>query len=798
MNLFIIAKSNIKKKKSSLIILFLLISIATTLLYTGINVIKNIDDFIKDTNEAQNGPHVQFLTTVGYRDKVVDLLKKEEGFDTVETDEVLTSTGTKELFNIDKDKETESMRFIFADYENNHSIPKIKVIGKAMEYKKNSIIVPMYMKVAKGYETGDIIEIKSGKNKYSYEIYGFVEDVLYSTISNIEIYRCYISHDEFIDIQKNDSGYITVDQYNIRVNDINKSDKFDEVASEHIEKEINDGSFSCILGVNYSSMSAGLGMYINIIMAILAIFSIIIITISVIVICFSIITNIESNLPNVGILKAVGYTAKQLKFASIFEYMLISIVAVLVGLGIALVSSSAVASIVSSSIGLLWRTDFDMIVAVASITLVVLIVFSVTYGTTRRYFKIAPLDALREGVKTHNFKKNYFPLSKTKLGLNTAIGMKSMFHNRKQNISIIFIVALLSFTCTISLALYYNFVFDQQELINLIGIEKPDIEMSINNESENNIDKKRDEFENKLKNDKEIDKIIHNDSKSINIKKGDNEIGVLAYIYDNVDDLTVDTLIEGRLPNHSNEINMSNKALEDIGAEVGDTVTVIIEGKERAFVVVGKTQQIEHMGLGALITEEGVGEIINGYRCNKLYIYLKKDINIEAKVQSYSVIFEDNPEVEITNFDKIYKIIMKTFVNAIEAICILFVVVTIFVIALIIYLIVKIKIIHQRRQIGLYKAVGYTTSEVMWQIVVNFAPIMSVGALIGGIIGKLSMGKITAISLSICGIENASIIVPISLVIGVFIVITLAAFLLTIISAIGIRKIEPYKMITEI
>lgn len=787
MKLFIIAKSNIKKKKSSLIILFLLITIATTLLYIGINVIKNIDDFIKDTNEAQNGPHVQFLTTVGYRDKVVDLLKKEEGFDTVETDEVLTSTGTKELFNIDKDKETESMRFIFADYENNHSIPKIKIIEKGMKYKKNSIIVPMYMKVAKGYETGDIIEIKSGKNKYTYEIYGFVEDVLYSTISNIEIYRCYISHDEFIDIQKNDPGYITVDQYNIRVNDINKSDKFHEIASKHIEKEINDGFFSCILGVNYSIMSAGLGMYINIIMAILAIFSIIIIAIAVIVICFSIITNIESNMTNVGILEAVGYTAKQLAFSLIIEYMLISIAAVLVGLGVALISSSAVASIVSSSIGLLWRIDFDIIVAVESITLVLLVIFIVTYGTTRRYLKIAPLDALREGVKTHNFKKNYFPLSTTKLGLNTAIGMKSMFHNRKQNISIIFIVALLSFTCTISLALYYNFVFDQQELINLFGTEKPDIEMSINNESEN-----------KLKNDKEIDKIIHNDSKSINIKKGDKEIGVLAEIYDNVDELTVDKLIEGRLPNHSNEINLSNKVLEDIGAEVGDTVTVTIEGKDSAFVVVGKTQQIEHMGLGALITEEGVGEIINGYRCNKLYIYLKKDINIEAKVQSYSVIFEDNPEVEITNFDKIYQITMRTFVNAIESICILFVVVTIFVIALIIYLIVKIKIIHQRREIGLYKAVGYTTSEVMWQIVVNFALIMSVGALIGGIIGKLSMGKITAISLSICGIENASIIVPISLVIGVFIVITLAAFLLTIISAIGIRKIEPYKMITEI
>ena len=237
--------------------------------------------------------------------------------------------------------------------------------------------------------------------------------------------------------------------------------------------------------------------------------------------------------------------------------------------------------------------------------------------------------------------------------------------------------------------------------------------------------------------------------------------------------------------------------MEDIEAEVGDTVTVTIEGKERTFVVVGKTQQISHMGLSARITEDGVGEIINGYRCNKFYIYLKKDINIEEKVQSYSKIFEDNPQVEITNFDKTYKIVMRTFVNAIEAICVLFVTITIFVIALIIYLIVKIKIIHQRRQIGLYKAVGYTTSEVMWQIVVNFAPIISVGGLIGGIIGKLSMGKITAASLSICGIKNASTVVPISLVIGVFLAITLAAFLLTVLSAIGIRKIEPYKMIIE-
>ena len=64
MKLFIIAKSNMKKKKSNLIILFLLISIATMLLYTGINVLTKINTFMIEKNEAQNGPHAQFITTL--------------------------------------------------------------------------------------------------------------------------------------------------------------------------------------------------------------------------------------------------------------------------------------------------------------------------------------------------------------------------------------------------------------------------------------------------------------------------------------------------------------------------------------------------------------------------------------------------------------------------------------------------------------------------------------------------------------------------------------------------------------
>ena len=50
-----------------------------------------------EKNEAQNGPHAQFITTTGYRDEGTDLLKKQDGFKELDTDEILMTIGTNKL-----------------------------------------------------------------------------------------------------------------------------------------------------------------------------------------------------------------------------------------------------------------------------------------------------------------------------------------------------------------------------------------------------------------------------------------------------------------------------------------------------------------------------------------------------------------------------------------------------------------------------------------------------------------------------------------------------------------------------
>ena len=282
------------------------------------------------------------------------------------------------------------------------------------------------------------------------------------------------------------------------------------------------------------------------------------------------------------------------------------------------------------------------------------------------------------------------------------------------------------------------------------------------------------------------------------MKKGNKEFDVTTNVYSNPEELTINTLIEGRRPKHNNEINISHKVASEIGASLGDTILLNINNKDLPFVIVGITQHINNMGAVVIISEEGRQQFDPDYECDELYVYLNPSVTIDQKVNVYAEWYEGINQIQICNFNTIYETVLGSFSGSLGSICSLFVGITFFVIALIIFLVVKMKLVQERRYMGIYKALGYTTSQIIWQTAIQFTPVISLGGLIGVILGKLSMNKVTQISLSFAGIQSANMIVPISMVIGIFLVIVVFSLLFIILCASQIRKIEPYKMIIEI
>lgn len=798
MNLLLIAKSNMRKRKSNVVILFVLVMLATMLLYTSINVLKNIDGFLDEKNEARNGAHVCLLTTDNYMDEIEEIIKKEKGFSNMESELFLASPVANKFKNLTKKQDEENMSIAFQDISVSKTISNWDIVDKADTLEKNSIVMPMYLKVANDYETGDEVSIEIGKEMHTFVIYGFTEDPMFATPSNITIYRCMITHDMFEEIKEKTTTIIPYRIYNIRLKDVSSSETYKNNIFKQITSKIDDPAFNIWFTTNFTSMKLGTSMFINILMVVLAGFSVLVILISIVVIRFSITANLEDNLSNIGILEALGYTSKQLIKSIILEYGLITMAGIAVGFLLAKVASNKIGAVVSSSIGLIWTPQADFLVAGITVIAIVILIFLAINATAKKYKKITPLEALRVGIETHNFKKNHFPLKKSIVKLHTTLGIKDMFYNKKQNISISLIVILLSYTCVMMLSIYYNFVGDTTSLINLVGVEKPNIQISYQSEDqlldEASIKKEAD----KLRERKEIEETNLYGEVGVTVYNQDIEENITAYAYEDLNKLTADTLIEGRRPKHDNEINVTNVVADMFDVKLGGSIDLRIDDTKASFVIVGITQQISNMGKSLYMPINAVRKLKPDFAASGIYVYLKDgSVATKKEVKVLEKYYEDNDQFQVNDFDKTYDTILKTFTGSLSALCIAFVIITIFVVFLIVLLVVKMKLIKEQKRMGVYKALGYTTSQLIWQTVVGFAPVIGIGAFVGSILASLTVNNVFVLMLSACGIENAKLNISAVVVGGCFAIITLLAFAMVALCSLKIRKFEPYKMIVE-
>ncbi|MCI5500294.1 MAG: ABC transporter permease [Lachnospiraceae bacterium] len=443
-----------------------------------------------------------------------------------------------------------------------------------------------------------------------------------------------------------------------------------------------------------------------------------------------------------------------------------------------------------------WENKIDVTVVMITVIVVTAMVLIITAITSSKIKKITPLDALLNGIQTHNFTKNHLPLLNSRLDLNSSLGIKNIFRHKKQNIAIAFIVALIVFSGEMMFSLYHNFVYDQDSLINLVGLEKPDILIK-SKQSDINEGVDFDKMCDELVKEDNISRAITCRASNMIVKSKDNKMTISAEIYNEPEKVRINTLVSGRHVKHSNEINISSVVAERLGVNKGDTVMIESNKKEEAYVISGITQRISNLGISLIMSEEGAKRINCTAKPDSLYVYLNDASDIKGEIKQIKASYNNTSDIVYSDFDEIYQSVLSSFTGSLKSLCIIFVIVTIIVIALIILLVMKMKMVREKRNMGIYKAIGFTTIQIIWQNVMSFAPVISVGALAGVLIGKFGINKACVAALSLCGIIKANLTVPFLLVASIFVITTILSFIICILASLKVRKIEAYKMITE-
>lgn len=781
--LLFITKSNLKKKKGDIAVLFFLIALAAVLLYTSISVFSGMNSVLDHAYEKANTADYYFLA----KDKVKEiksiLTSQKEVSDYEATDCLFFSDGK---YRKKGQKEKNQMSFIIGAAEDTRKLCTLAGYnGTSIAY--DEILLPYSLKDAGGFFEGDDFYFTLGGTEYHFQVGGFVEDPLFATSLNISIYNVYLNENRIEDLKKNNKTIESKEcvSHKVRLKKGESSTDFENRMSRLLTEKLPELSNSYTLSLNWEAMKGGDGMMSWISMGIVFVFSMLLIVVALIVIRFSIHNFMERNRKNIGILQAAGYTAKQLNLTTVLEMGIVCLFAVTAGVLLGIAGSGLIGKFEGMIMGLSWNRGLDG----NGMILTALIIFVTVLGTAwmcgRSYRKMPVLASLRGGIHTHNFKKNYFAFETSRLPKNLILAGKNLLCEKGKSISIFCIVALLAFSSAIGFGFYENFAMSTDLLLKISGSEAGNI--CISGKGLEKVGQQMEEW-------KEVDKVLYYGCSNVRLESKNGDTEVMSDIWKDTELVENEMVVKGRLPKHENEIMLTTAVAKTLKADVGDTIYVTGKGKRLTYIISGIDQKMNNMGLKAMMSEKGGIRLNGSNQILSLYVYTKDGITYKKISKK---VLKEFPDVSTIDSEKQIEEATAGVSSSMVAICVIFVLITIFVVTMVEILLIRSKIIKEQKNLGLSKALGFTTGQLIGQTMMMNMPVIFLGAIFGALISRAAMGPMVVLCLSFCGIEQCDFTVHpfwmVVTVVGILAVAVVTSFL----SAVKIRKIVPVKMLAE-
>lgn len=786
MKTWMMVKSGIRKNRSSSITLVILITFATLCLNIGINVVSHMGAFIDDKNESLNGADYLYLGTESSREEAESILKETRGFDYLQTSDAMYYE-ISSIQNPRVEDKAQKYGMIFLDMEEERKISELSIIDAEGKPAADSIVVPYSLKTGSNYQVGDEVTIKINDKNHTYHIYGFSEDVMFATTMNINIYKCFIPSQEFKELYQEAEKWQRSTAIGVRLKNGYESEAYDQDVTEAFS-EAGSADLLKGIGLNYTSMKFGTSATISIIMSILVVFASLIILISMIVIHFSVTTYIEEDIKNLGSMEAIGFTCRMIRGSLMVQFLTITVVGYAIGTILSYLLTNIVSAFVEVSIGLKWDQPMTAGIALLTFGILTLLILGTTYKVSGRMKKVTPIMALRNGIENYHFGKNHLPFETSNGSIHWILGMKSLLQNKKQNRSIGLILMVMSFCIVFVGSMYQSLVVDTSGLMHLIGVEAAQLEVI-------DVGEDHEALFHELGKEAGVKKTLRYKGMNLSIAAGDEVVSTVVYICDDFSQTETNVLVEGRAPEHDNEIAVSLANMEKLHTRVGDVVQLKYGDTNQEFVIVGSLQHVGMLGCSARITTDGMRRCDPKYDGDTLLIYCDENQSAkELEARIHDRVYAQGGSIK--DIDEQNTTMMANFYQGITLTCVTISVITAAVSILILYYLVKMRINKEKVHYGIQKAVGFTTPQLVWHTILAFAPVAAVSSLAGAIVAALTANKIISKMLNyMVNLKDAGIDVSLWVVMACVCGIVVLTSITTGLVAIRIRKIDVRELV---
>jgi len=786
---FFIAKNNMKKQKKDMITFFTMTLISAYMIFLCLTMLLETGKIIDTLHEKTNSAELLILmfgTGEASEKKIEDIILGNDEISGYETTDYVRING-KYRHKGEKQWTNYTLDFYKNDLAGNIQAPSIDV----RKLKDNEIIAPISLSTS--FSIGDPIQFKIEDYTYEYKIAGFNEDTYYCSPMNLGAYLFFVTPRTYDNLVFDNKSVAAVEgkRYAIKIKDKKTeiSALSDVLENEYVEwftgynalhPDEPTGAYAFLPSdMMYPAATILPLMFV----AVMLLFAVIIFIIALVITDFSIKNFIMTNMKNTAIMEASGYTVREMILILLTQLLIVAGTGSIAGVLAGALSIGKVGYVMYFLLGLGWNRPTNMGLGFGVVVSICAVVALLTVKMGKDYKKTTVLDALRGGINAHNFKKNHFPFDKTGLPVSLTLAFKETFGRFKNQIGVIFIAVILTISAAIGFGLVDTFGTTSESVMNIAGMVFEDAESDMDDEG----------MIETICNMSSVEFAYGNVWITTEISKGRKRQNINSRVFTDTSNIKGGGVVEGRWPKHNNEVMLGANAARRFNVEVGDTVNVKYGLEEASYIVCGLSQTFNNMGLMAFFTQEGI-ERIADVKPTACEIKLKSNYTYHDFEKEFKEIF---PDTEVVSIDESAASIVNLIITSMKIISFALAFLIALIISFVESLIIRTQINREWRNLGVSKALGYTSGQLIWQTVLSNMPSISIGVIIGLSLAKIAGTNGFKAMFAIFGYKKVDFLLsPLSYVLSAVLIVAVA-MLTAGLKGRRIHTLEPVKMITE-
>lgn len=468
--------------------------------------------------------------------------------------------------------------------------------------------------------------------------------------------------------------------------------------------------------------------------AVLLLVSVLVVAIAFMCIRFTLLAKIEDDYREIGVMKAIGLRLSDIKKIYLAKYAAVAAAGCLLGFVLSFALRGMLLQNIRLYMGESESSSSAFLFGIIGVMLIFLAIILYVNRVLKRFRKISTAEAIRFGTSQEKSAgAKHFCLSrKTLLNTNTFLGIKDVLSRKKLYSTMLAVLVISAFIIIVPQNLYNT--ISSKSFIKYMGIGSCDIRVDI--QQTGNISGKALEIANTMKNDRSISKYVvlttktfkvkmEDDSEErIKIELGDHSVFPLQYS-------------KGKTPAKEDEIALSAINAKELDKKVGDVITLVLEGKEKNFMVCGIYSDITNGGktAKALFTDNSA-DIMWSVICAELS---EKSL-VGRKVLEYGKSFDF---AKVSGIDEYITQTFGSTISSVGKATYASTAVALIITVLVTLLFMKMLVAKDRYSVAVMKAFGFTNSDITMQYVSRSVFVLIIGVVLGTLLAN-TLGEVLA------------------------------------------------------